>query len=99
MSDSSFLFLSGTGALVFASGRIESIANGEGQLADGRRVVGHASQFTEMGNEMLVVGSKQVIDKELERQAILHAGFIYGYVGAEHWFAEIDVLLIPLCVV
>ena len=98
-SDSSFLFLSGTGSLVFASGRIESVSNGEGQFAGRRRIVGHASQFPEMGNEMLVIGSKQVIDKELERQAILHAGFIYGYVGAEHWFAEIDVLYVALCVV
>ena len=79
--------------------RIESVSNGEGQLADGRRVVGHASQFPEMGNEMLVVGSKQVIDKELERQTVFHAGFIYGNIGAEHWFAEIEILFMPLGVV
>ena len=48
---------------------------------------------------MLVVGSKQVVDKELEGQAILHAGFIYGHIGAEQWLAEIDVLLMPLGVV
>lgn len=52
-----------------------------------------------MGNEMLVIGSKQVVDKELEGQAFLHAGFIYGYVGAEHWFAEIDISFMSLCVV
>ena len=98
-SHSSFLFRSSTGTLVFASRRVESVSNGEGQLADGRRVVGHASQFPEMGNEMLVVGSKQVVDKELEGQAILHAGFIYGHIGAEQWLAEIDVLLMPLGVV
>ena len=98
-SDSSFLFQSSTGTLVFALRRIESVSNGEGQLADGRRVVGHASQFPEMGNEMLVIGSKQVVDKELEGQVILHAGFIYGYIGAEHWFAEIDISFMSLRVV
>ena len=69
---------SGTGALVFASRRIESIFDGEGQLSDGRCVIDHASQFSEMGNEMHVIGSKQVIDKKLERQTVLYAGFVYG---------------------
>lgn len=78
MSDSTFLVNSGTGTLVFASRRVESISNGEGQLLDGRCVIDHASQFSEIGNKMHVIGSKQVIDKELERQTVLHAGFVYG---------------------